>query len=70
MLDYVNLLINAINNYDSYDPKTINDLRDIVCIVSDNDNLKEDKLISSLLFVASQKMRVFGYNYLNIREIN
>ena len=65
MPDYVNLLINAINNYDANDPKTINDLRDIVCIVSDNDNLKEDKLIASLLFVASQKMRVFGYNYLN-----
>ena len=65
MPDYVSLLIDAINNYDSKNQKSINDLRDIVCIVSDNENLKQDKMIASLLFIASQKMRVFGYNYLN-----
>ena len=65
MPDYVRLLINAINNYDSKNQKSINDLRDIVCLVSDNESLKQDKMIASLLFIASQKMRVFGYNYLN-----
>ena len=65
MPDYVSLLINAINNYDLKNQKSINDLRDIVCLISDNESLKQDKMIASLLFVASQKMRVFGYNYLN-----
>lgn len=65
MQDYVKALIDAINNYDSNNKKSINDLRDVVCIISDNEELKKDKLISSLLFIASQKMRVFGYNYLN-----
>ena len=40
-------------------------MRDLVCIISDDENQKRDPLIRELLYVASQKMRVFGYNVQN-----
>ena len=40
-------------------------LRELVCIISDNETLKQDLFIRILLYNASQKMRVFGYNILN-----
>ena len=64
-MDYVNLLLDAINRYDENDVESTNKLRDIVCIVSDNEGLKTDPLIRELLYTASQKMRVFGYNVQN-----
>lgn len=65
MQDYVNELLRAINNYNPNDLESINVLRDLVCWVSDNETLKNDKIIAELLYIASQKMRVFGYNMLN-----
>ena len=65
MQDYISLLLNAINNYDPDNAHSINALRDLVCWISDSDTLKKDKLIAELLYIASQKMRVFGYNILN-----
>lgn len=65
MQDYVSLLLNAINNYDPDDTRSIDTLRDLVCWISDNEILKKDKFIAELLYMASQKMRVFGYNILN-----
>ena len=66
MQDYVNLLLSAINQFNPEKTDTINRLRDIVCWISDNAaELKEDPTIIELLFIASQKMRVFGYNKLN-----
>lgn len=64
-MDYVNLLLDAINRYDENNVESTNKLRDIVCIVSDNEGLKKDPLIRELLYTASQKMRVFGYNVQN-----
>ena len=65
MQDYVSQLLYAINNYNPDDSESINVLRDLVCWVSDNEMLKNDKVIAELLYIASQKMRVFGYNILN-----
>lgn len=65
MQDYVNQLMIAINNYDAEDEKSVNHLRDLVCWLSNDVSLKEDPIITQLLYIASQKMRVFGYNFLN-----
>ncbi len=65
MQDCVNQLLNAINAYDSDDIESVNRLRDLVCVCSDDLKLKNDPLVAGLLYTASQKMRVFGYNMLN-----
>ncbi|MEJ5965321.1 helicase-related protein [Flavonifractor porci] len=65
MQDYVSQLLCAINNYNPDDSKSVDVLRDLVCWVSDSETLKNDKIIAELLYIASQKMRVFGYNMLN-----
>lgn len=65
MKDYVNLLLNAINNYNEEDINSKNKLRDLVCIISENESLKSDPLIKELLYTASHKMRIFGYNVQN-----
>ena len=65
MQDCVNQLLNAINEYDPGNVESVNRLRDLVCICSDDARLKLDHFVASLLYTASQKMRVFGYNMLN-----
>lgn len=65
MQDYVNLLLNAINNYNEDDIDSKNRLRDLVCIISENDSIKSDPLVRELLYTASHKMRIFGYNVQN-----
>ena len=65
MQDYAKLLLTAINQYDPDKEETIDRLRDLVCWISDQDEPKKNPLIAELLYIASQKMRVFGYNKLN-----
>lgn len=65
MQDCVNQLLNAINMYDPDNIESVNRLRDLVCVCSDDSELKKDPFVASLLYTASQKMRVFGYNMLN-----
>ena len=65
MQDYARLLLSAINEYNPEDAATIDHLRDLVCWVSDQDDIKKEPTIAELLYIASQKMRVFGYNKLN-----
>ena len=65
MQDYAKLLLTAINQYDPDKAETIDRLRDLVCWISDQDEPKKNPLIAELLYIASQKMRVFGYNKLN-----
>ncbi len=65
MRDYVEKLLVAINEFDPSKKNSVECLRDLVCIISDSDELKEYPLIKPLLYIASQKMRVFGYNKLN-----
>lgn len=65
MQDYVNLLLDAINNYNDEDLNSKKKLRDLVCVISENDSIKNDPLIRELLYTASHKMRIFGYNVQN-----
>ena len=65
MQDYISQLLKAINSYNPDDDGSVNHLRDLVCWISDNDALKADPVMKELLYIASQKMRVFGYNTLN-----
>lgn len=65
MQDYVNLLLEAINNYNEEDMSSKNKLRDLVCVISENNSIKKDPLIRELLYTASHKMRIFGYNVQN-----
>lgn len=65
MQDYINRLMKSINNYNPDDEDSINELKNIVCWISDSTKAKEDKLVKELLYIASQKMRVFGYNVMN-----
>ena len=62
MQDYAKLLLTAINRYDPDNVETIDRLRDLVCWISDQEEAKNDPVIAELLYIASQKMRVFGYN--------
>lgn len=65
MQDYAEQLLMAINRFDPDNLDSVNHLRDLVCWISDSEELKKDKFIAQLLYSASQKMRVFGYNKLN-----
>ena len=65
MRDYVEKLIVAINEFDPHKNGTVERLRDLVCIISDNDEMSRIPMVRQLLYTASQKMRVFGYNKLN-----
>jgi len=64
-VDYAELLLKAINEYNDDDAASKTVLRDLICVISDNEELKKNPLIRNLLYVASQKMRVFGYNIQN-----
>ncbi|MGG3279895.1 helicase-related protein [Paenibacillus solani] len=57
-------LIESINSYDGSD-ESFNNLKDIVCEISENSSEKETPLMKELLYVAAQKMRTFGYNIMN-----
>ena len=46
MLDYVNLLLDAINKYNEDDVDSKNRLRGLVCIISENDSVKSDIMVS------------------------
>lgn len=65
MMDYVNKLVHAINHYNETDPKSKEHLRDLICYYSDNSKISQDPLIKELLYLAAQKMRMFGYNVQN-----
>lgn len=58
-------LINAINEFDGYDDTTFGNLRDVICELSDKHVYENDPSLKELLYIAAQKMRVFGYNKMN-----
>lgn len=64
-MDYVKELLTAINNYTEADLQSKERLRDLICVISDNTDLIKDELIKELLYIASRKMRMFGYNVQN-----
>ncbi len=64
-MDYVKELLTAINNYTETDMQSKERLRDFICVISDNTDLIKDELMKELLYIASRKMRMFGYNVQN-----
>lgn len=64
-MDYVRELLTAINNYTETDIQSKERLRDLICVISDNIDLTKDTLMQELLYIASRKMRMFGYNVQN-----
>lgn len=64
-MDYVKELLTAINNYTETEMQSKMRLRDLICVISDNTDLTKDALMQELLYVASRKMRMFGYNVQN-----
>ncbi|NOU65777.1 DEAD/DEAH box helicase [Paenibacillus sp. LMG 31461] len=57
-------LLEFINAYDGSD-ESFNNLKDIVCEISEQSSEKDEPLMKELLYIASQKMRTFGYNIMN-----
>ena len=64
-MDCVRELLMAINNYKDEDLVSKQHLRNLVCLISEQKEIKEVPLVKELLFIASQKMRTFGYNVQN-----
>ena len=64
-MDCVRELLMAINNYKDEDLVSKQHLRNLVCLISEQKEIKEGPLVKELLFIASQKMRTFGYNVQN-----
>lgn len=58
-------LVEAINNFDVNDSDSFVTLRDIVCRVSDKREEYGDYFLDNLLYIAANKMRIFGYNKMN-----
>ena len=58
-------LVNAINEFDGYDDASYLKLRDLVCQISESKAHEGDDSLKELLYIASQKMRNFGYNKMN-----
>lgn len=57
------LLVEKLNSFDGTE-KNFEELKDIVCDVSESE-LKADLIVRELLYMAAQKMRIFGYNVMN-----
>lgn len=57
-------LINAINGFDNTD-HTFSILKDAICEVSENEELKNQPLVKELLYLGTKKLRTFGYNVMN-----
>ena len=62
MLEYIFELIDLINNFDG-SVKSENRMRDLICFLSDSDDVEYKGLIEPVVFEASEKLRVFGYIY-------
>jgi len=58
-------LIKAINDYEEGSFEKFEKLKDIICDISDNQEIRNDEFIKNLLFIAASKRRVFGYNKMN-----
>ncbi|MBR3839607.1 MAG: DEAD/DEAH box helicase [Erysipelotrichales bacterium] len=59
-------LVHAINNYDDESIESFIQLRNILCKISDRKKREEnDEFLNELLYVAAQKLRIFGYNDMN-----
>lgn len=60
-MEYLYKLVNLLNQYDGNDRKVENEIRDLICFISDDPNYMDNELYRNIIFEASQKLRVFGY---------
>lgn len=60
-MEYLYKLVNLLNQYDGNDRKVENEIRDLICFISDDPNYMANELYRNIIFEASQKLRVFGY---------
>ena len=63
-MEFLKKLVHAVNNYDGSSIAN-EQLRDLVCYISDNSEYSSDPLYRSVLFEAAQLLRTFGYNVQN-----
>ena len=54
MQDCIKDLLCAINDYNPEDKASIDRLRDIVCVISDNDEMKKDPFVEATLYCFSE----------------
>ncbi|MHA6530956.1 DEAD/DEAH box helicase [Paenibacillus sp. BAC0078] len=59
-MEYLFKLVEEINNYDG-SIESSNNIRDLVCYISDIEEYKNDPIYQYAIFEAAQKMRTFGY---------
>ena len=51
MQDYIKKLLYAINQYDADKTETVENLKNIVCWISDKSELKKEPIIAELLYI-------------------
>ena len=59
-MDYLYRLVDLINTYDG-SPEIEREMRDLICFLSENEEYKTNDLYRTVIFEASEKLRVFGY---------
>lgn len=60
-MEYLYKLVDLINEYEDGNDDTEKQMRDLVCYISDNDEYMKNELFRSVIFEASEKLRMFGY---------
>lgn len=63
-INYYLTLLNAVNSYSGKEDQA-NEIRNLICYISDSPQIEKTNELKELLFEASQLLRVFGYNKLN-----
>lgn len=58
---YLYELINLLNKYNENNREDENRIRDLICYIADNPEYMKNDLYRSIVFEASQKLRMFGY---------
>lgn len=59
-MDYLYRLIELINSYDG-SPEIEHEMRDLICFLSEHKEYRANDLYRTVIFEASEKLRVFGY---------
>ena len=59
-MEYLYRLVDLINNYNGA-PDTERQMRDLICFLSENETYRNNVLYRTVIFEASEKLRVFGY---------
>lgn len=60
MMEHLYKLIDLINNYDGT-PNIESQMRDLICFLSENEELRNNPLYKTAIFEAAERLRVFGY---------